>query len=227
MALTFLTWIWGDKYSALDVAKLEAGIRRNTQHPFRFIVATNNKMDLPKSIEQIPIEDEKLIGKGCFCRLRMFDPQWQAKYHLDTIVGLDLDLVITANIDGITNSPKSFMILQGVNAVNPNPFNCSLMVLKAGKHREVWDDFSLEKANKIPFHEFPDDQGWIWHKLPRAEGWKPGPVSGIYGFMKPGWPNGVKNFLPANCKIVAFIGKRKPGMFTELPWVRANWRVEI
>ncbi len=81
---------------------------------------------------------------------------------------------------------------------------------------------ALEAAAKVPFYEFPDDQGWIWHKLPRAAGWLAGPTSGIYGFKKPGWPPGDN--LPADARLVAFPGARDPSQFTHLPWVRKYWR---
>lgn len=151
----------------------------------------------------------------------MFDPAWQRTYKFnDWIVSLDLDLVITGSLDEILKPKKDFMILKGVNAVNPNPLNGSMMMLRAGAHPEVWQDFSLEKAGKIAFHEFPDDQGWIWHKLPDADGWRGG-TCGVYAFQKPGWPGG--NDLPPDAKIVAFVGKRKPERYTGLPWIKKHW----
>jgi len=138
---------------------------------------------------------------------------------------LDLDLALTGRLDDLLVTDSTFKILKGANAVNPNPFNCSVMLLRAGAHPEVWTDFSLEKANAVPFHEFPDDQGWIWHKLPNADTWPVGAESGIYGFHKPGWPQGIYNYgLPNDARIVAFIGKRKPEMYSGLSWMKKYWR---
>jgi hypothetical protein len=41
-------------------------------------------------------------------------------------------------------------------------------MLKAGKHNDVWRDFSLKNAELAPKHDFPDDQGWLWYKIPRC-----------------------------------------------------------
>jgi len=86
----------------------------------------------------------------------------------------------------------------------------------------VWRDFSLKNAELAPKHEFPDDQGWLWYKIPDAAGWKVGPASGVYGFQKPKWPKG--DALPKDARIVAFFGWRDPSKFTHLDWVKANWR---
>lgn len=192
--------------------------------PHRFVVFSDRNLKLI-GVDNRPIEDKYLATKSCFCRLRMFDPAWQKRNGFDgPILSLDLDLVITAKLDPLLVTESSFKILQGVNKINPCPYNASVMLLKPGHHGEVWDDFSLENAGTMQYHEFPDDQGWIWHKLPNADGWKPGDESGIYGFQKPGWPLGeMGTTLPPNARIVSFIGKRKPGMYAGVPWIRKYW----
>lgn len=226
MAVAFTTWLWGNKYNESHVEKLAAGIWRNYKKPHRFVVFSDRPLALSAPIEVEPIADLHLAGRGCFCRLRMFDPGWQKLHGFDDrIVDIDLDVVTVAPMDDLFEASDGFMILQGVNATNPNPFNCSVMMLRAGRHPEVWADFTIEKANAVPFHEFPDDQGWIWHKLPCASGWKGGKQSGIYGFQKPGWPFGHDRDLPPNARIIAFFGRRKPEQFAHLTWMKTNWRV--
>jgi len=153
----------------------------------------------------------------------MFDPVWQDWHGLQgKIISLDLDLVITGEIDHLFAGNSTFKILHGANASNPNPFNASIMMLRSGEHGEVWNTFSYRDALKTRYHEFPDDQGWIWHKLPQADGWKVGSASGIYAFQKPGWPAGTLD-LPDDARIVTFIGRRKPQQFQNLPWIRKYW----
>jgi hypothetical protein len=225
MAIAFITWLWGSKYDESDVAKLAHGVRRNYQTAHRFVVFTDRALKCPPPIEVKPIADPRLIGRGCFCRLRMFDPRWQRQHGFnDRVVSLDLDAVICGDIAPLVERPESFLILQGVNASNPCPFNASVMMLREREHAHVWTDFTPEKASAVPFDEFPDDQAWIWHKLPKAAGWKAGETSGIYGFQKPGWPRWAEHDLPIDARIVAFFGWRKPSMFTHLPWVRVHWR---
>jgi hypothetical protein len=220
--LNIICWLWGNKYSDLDVTRLHNAVRKNLKRPHRFLLFTDQPLS-NSSIEVLALEDRALASRSCFCRLRMFDPEWQKRHGITgTILSLDLDLLIVAPFDAITETQSTFKILQGVNAVNPNPFNASIMLLQAGCHADVWHDFSPVKAKQIAYHEFPDDQGWIWFKLPHADGWKAGSESGIYGFQKPGWPEGSFD-LPHDARIVSFIGKRKPSMYKSLPWVKKHW----
>jgi hypothetical protein len=224
VALVICTWLWGEKYGPDYVRKLAAGVRRNLSQPHRFIVIADRDIDIEGVLTfEIPQADRYLLKeKGCFARLRMFDPVWQKLTQIhDRLVCLDLDVVITGPLDPLFDRSEFFVILQGANAVNPNPYNGSVMMLKADSHPEVWSGFSLEAAGNNPFHEFPDDQGWIHHKISNAAGWKTGAESGIYAFRKPGWPKG--NTLPSGARIVAFPGHRDPSQFTHLDWVKEHW----
>lgn len=211
MALVISTWMWGKKYSGTYIARLQHGVRRHLRQIHRFIVIN-------------PPDGDEALHAGCFCRLRMFSQAFQRAHGInkgDRLVCLDLDNIITGPLDPLFERDESFVILGGANAANPNPFNGSIMMLRAGEHADIWADFTLEKAQQIPFYEFPDDQGWIHHRLPGAATW-PVATSGIYGFKKPGWPKGSDE-LPGNARMVCFLGKRDPSQFTHLPWVRDHW----
>jgi len=226
VAITFVSWLWGDKYPLETVEKLVSGLRRNMRQKFRFLLVTDQDVKATERYDVAAIEDSGLIGKGCFCRLRMFDPDWQLKNKIDDrMVGIDLDMVITNTCDSIFDRTESFVILRGVNAVNPNPFNCSIFMLRQGSHPEVWSEFSLDKADKITYHEFPDDQGWVWHMMPEAATWQGGSKSGIYAFQKPGWPYHLYHSLPINCRMVAFVGARKPDKYADVAWMKQHWKI--
>lgn len=211
--LTICTWLWGDKYGPDYVEKLRAGVARNLRQPHEFRVFTPRADDL--HLTEI---------KGCFARLRMFDPEWQQANGFlpgDRIVCMDLDLIVTGPLDELFDRPEPFVILQGANAVNPCPFNGSLWMLQAGYRPDVWHEFSVELAGKIPFHEFPDDQAWFADMIPDAAWWQAGRESGVYAFQKPGWPKGEQ--LPKDARIVAFPGWRDPSNYIRLEWVREHW----
>lgn len=216
------TWLWGTKYGVDDVAKLEAGVGRHLKQPHRFVCFSEHPLAID-NIEVGHIPDLALTKvPGCFARLRVFDPSWQEAWFSDRLVNMDLDTVVTGSLDPLFDRPEPFVILQGANAKNPCKFNGSIFMLRAGAHPEIWSDFSLDAAAKIPFHEFPDDQGWLWHKLPNAAGWYCGPESGVYAFQKPQWPTG--DVLPADARMVVFPGWRDPSKFTHLGWVKEHWR---
>jgi hypothetical protein len=221
-SLVISTWLWGDVYDRFYVNKLASAVARNLRQPYRFVCFTDRPRTFQAGVEQIAIPDIGLTKiKGCLARLRLFDPEWQKQIGItDRLVSIDLDTVVTGPLDDLFDRPEPFTILQGINTTNPNPYNGSVFMLRAGAHPEIWADFSLETINKLSFHAFPDDQGWFWHKAPGAAAY--GPETGIYGFKKLGWPKG--DALPANALIVAFPGWRDPQKFAHLDWVRENWQ---
>lgn len=212
MNLHVITWLWGDKYPPHYVDRLRNSVARNLTLPHRVLVCTPQKED--EHLTRIP---------GCFARLRTFDLAWQAENGIkpgDHILCLDLDMVVTGQLDGLVYRAEPFVILQGVNSANPCRFNGSVWMLRAGYRPDVWSDFSLAKAKEIGFYAFPEDQRWMEYMIPDAGAW--GPRDGVYGFQKPGWTTG--NDLPAGAKLVAFFGKRDPSQFERLSWVRQHWR---
>lgn len=222
--LSIVTWHWGDKYSVGYIEKLAAGLKRHMAEPYELICFSENPIDVD-GIENYPIHFEDLYltkVQGCFVRLRLFDPAFQASYQLgDRIVCIDLDAVVCGALYPLFHRPEPFMILQGANAQNPCPYNGSVWMLRAGYRPDVWSDFTLEKARRVPFHEFPDDQGWFADKIPNAPGWRAGAASGVYAFKKPGWPSG--DALPKDARMVVFPGYRDPAHFVDLPWVQYHW----
>lgn len=207
------TWLWGDKYNDAYVRKWADGLHRHVKEPHELIIFKPQSED--KYLTKIP---------GCFARLRMFCKEWQNEVGLkknERIVCTDLDVVFTGTLDPIFAREETLVILAGANAINPCNFNGSLIMLRGGYHYEVWQEFSLEEANKTKYFSFPDDQGWLWNKLPNAATWQVGPSSGIYSFQKPGWPGDDK--LPAGARMVVFPGWRDPIKFQRLQWVKDHW----
>ena len=226
MALVVCTWLWGTKYTPEYVERLYRAARRHIKQPFRFLCLTepDRIAHLSTGIERHAIWDIALTQlKGCFARLRMFDPAWQQALGIDDrIACLDLDVVITGPLDPLFDRPEPLVVLKGANASNPCPYNCSVMMLRKNAHPELWGDFSVDKLDAIPRYEFPDDQGWLWYRAPKLAGWMVGWPSGIYAFQKPGWPKDTTD-LPPDARMVSFIGWRDPKQFSELPWVRQHW----
>ena len=147
--LTIATWIWGNKYPGHYLARLKQGIKDHLAQNFRWLVFT-------------PMEGDEHLLPGCFVRLRMFSPAWQRAHQIregTRLVCLDLDVVITGRLDPLFDRDDDFLILKGCNAANPCPFNGSIMMLRAGAHPEIWQEFSLEAAQAIPYYQFPGRPG--------------------------------------------------------------------
>lgn len=221
--LTVVCYAWGGKYSHAHIARLQRGVARNLRLPHRFAVISDDGRAVEGGESWwIPQEDLHLTKvPGCFARLRLFDPDYLEKHDADRVVVLDLDTVITGPLDDVFDRPEPFVIFQGANAANPCPYNGSTWMLQAGYRPDVWTDFSIEAAARVPFFVFPEDQAWLAHKLPGAAGWNVGPDSGLYAFNKKHWPR--NNRLPPNARSVTFVGRKDPSLYTHLDWVREHW----
>lgn len=220
--LTILCWRWGQKYGPKYVNRLKAGVARNLKQKHRFVCVTNEPEDV--SCETIPLEDTGLLSvrDGCYARLRQFDPEWQAKHGIDKLVCLDLDLIVTGELDPLFDRSEPFMILHGGH-YQPCPFNGSVQMLKRGFQSKIWSDFDVFKADKIAMQDGTHrgtDQTWIAHVAPDAPGWTF--KDGIYGYRKPGWPQGRFD-LPRDARIVAFPGVKDPSRAVHLDWVKRHW----
>jgi hypothetical protein len=222
-----VTFLWGRKYNVEYVERLAASVRRNLTTPHRFLCLTEREREVQFSngIERHAIKDPELLSeKGCFVRLRLIDAGWQSNRRIgNRLLSIDLDNVIVGSLDHLLDRHEELVILQGVNSQNPCPYNGSIFSLQAHTYQHVWQDFSLEKAYQLPYFDFPDDQGWLWHVAPHAGAYTP-KDDGVYAFQKPGWPKGEDSTLPNNACVVAFPGWRDPSKFMHLPWVLKHWR---
>lgn len=226
----FTTWMWGSKFEHADVAKLRRGIARgmgSTTHTFTcFTDQLRGKQGYTvDGVQYFGIQDPELTRiPGCFARLRMFDPAWQVQHKFsnagDVLINVDIDTVVTGDLNPVVDRTEPFVIMQGANTANPCPYNGALILLQPGYASFVWDTFKTDAP--MPFFEYPDDQGWLHYTLPGAPGWVVGPEHGVYVFRKRGWPQG-SDALPRGAKLVTFVRKH-PAELGHLDWVRENWR---
>lgn len=223
--LTVCAWWWGKKYGRHYVERIASGVMRHLGEAHRFIVVSEENPNIDGVSWAVLRDPELTKVQGCFARLRMFDPEWQESIGVkegDRLVCIDLDAIVTGPLDPLFARAEPFLILQGANSSNPCPYNGSLWMLRAGYRPDVWSDFSLDAAAKMPFYAFPDDQAWFHHKMPNENGWQVGKRSGVYAFQKPGWETGDN--LPKDARLVCFPGRRDPEQFKHLYWVRDNWK---
>jgi hypothetical protein len=224
----FTTWLWGDKYPEEHVRRLAAGVKRHFTQPTRIVCFTDRRRGNLDVAQVVFGDDCRRLTEvpGCFARLWLFDPECQDEIKArpgESILNLDLDLIITGNLEWLDAIAAPFSILADVNSTNPCPYNGSVWQLKAGYRPDVWTDFSLEayRAYGVPYHAFPDDQGWFYHKMPDA--YRLGPHCGVWAFKKRGW-NERSDALPDKASIVAFPGWRDPSKFENLPWIQQHWK---
>lgn len=216
-------WHWGNKYSREYVDRLAAGVKRNLKQPHRFVCVSEGG-NLKGDFESWELLDTHLLqyGFGTIARMRLFDNEWQRAYGIgegDDIVNIDIDTIITGYLDSVLCRKEDFIILQNINTTNPNPYNGSFWMVKAGIRHDAWADFNVELWSSIKRHAKLSDQDWLRYKFPDAAEFGPD-RGGVYGFKKRGWV--MRRKLPDGANVITFPG-RDPADYQDVDWVRQHW----
>lgn len=233
--LSICTFLWGTKYTHEHVLRLGRALRRNLTIPFRFVLISDQSMHDQLLLEGedgapdffIPLWTEMNSAKLCGVRLKCFDPEMEDVLG-ERFAWIDLDVVITGNVDHIFGRTEDFIALQPPRP--PMPINGSLVMMNAGArprvyldwtpHRYVAEGEAYSKRTGV-IHGTVSDEGWMAVMLGDHEA-KFTAKDGIYYFRR----LGVERALPADARMVVFNGrKHDPAneVAQALPWVRANW----
>jgi len=209
-------------------------VKRNLTIPFRFICVTDNWQGLDENIEVVELWDKCRELGGCYNRLFVFDPIM--KHYLgDKFVCIDLDCVITGNLDRLFTLQDDFIIndypIEKYKHATHQYYNGGLFMMTAGSRAKVWNRFNENPQEIISQinarnegKEKPElvgsDQAVITHILGKGEKVF-NEEMGIYDFML--LPD--KNQPPENAKIILFAGQRDPSQLrNRYKWIKDLWQ---
>lgn len=217
-------------YTAEHVITLFNMIQRNTKLPFRFLCITDD----PDGLEHSDIVTMKLwdnpcpnYGDGkrpnCYYRLRVFAPEMREVLG-ERFIWLDLDCVITGNIDHILDTRTDFAIWKPDG--ERMPCNGSMVLHRAGTRTQIWSRFDKRQVHPtrglMGKGVSGSDQAWIALNLKSTDEFF-GQKDGVYSWRSHVEPvNPVA--LPEGAKIVFFNGAMKPWGIPDNPWVREYYR---
>lgn len=140
MTVTVACVYWGNKFSKDYVYNLKASVERNTTVPHKFVVYSDRGF---------PGIETKILRpgyEGWWNKLQLFDP---ANKCSDRMVYLDLDTVITSNIDWLLEDRSWFMGIEDVGAVNKhqphlkNKLQTGVMSWDFNPNTMIWSEFVL------------------------------------------------------------------------------------
>lgn len=174
--LTVLTWYWRQPggriaYTAEHVNIWADMVRRNLSRPHRLACVTDLRDGLDPRIEIIEppreFEDWRIPSWGpkrpqCLRRIAMFAPDAASRFG-DRFVCMDLDCIVAGPLDPLFETDAEFKMFAGT--AFGRPYNGSMMLIKAGARRQVYDRFTLEGAIKAGKNFIGSDQAWISHCL--------------------------------------------------------------
>lgn len=231
------------KFSATSVNVLASMVARNYKKPHRFNCITDDPKGINENIRIIPLwnDHSHLISAygsknpSCYRRLKVFSAEAEQIIG-PRFVTVDLDVVITNDLSPLWDRPEDFVIWKSVTPATY--YNGSMLLLKAGTRKSVWEDFHPVKSIQATRakRQFGSDQAWISLKLgPNETTWAE--EDGVYSWRlhidgslnknTNRYENKVKSRdLPPNARIVMFHGADDPweSKAQSIKWVRENWK---
>lgn len=215
---TICTWKWtrpthGHQlphvcdYSAEHVNTWARMVRRHATAGHRIVCITDDPAGITEC-ETVPMPAPVHPGGGCFHRL------WEFSEDARTVLGdrfcrMDLDCVITGNIDHIVGAAEDFRINRYLYHDKPlQYYNGALLAMDTGARRQVWERFRPASVHHVKTANrkrlvIGSDQAWISMRLGPDEATF-GPETGVYEAAV------IGSTLPADACIVFFSGARDP-----------------
>lgn len=155
--------IHGHGYDWIYVQHLYEMVRRNSSKTIRFHVYTEEHRPVPEPmIKHCLVEWNGVAGprRSWWYKMQLFDP----KNHQGPLLYLDLDLVITKNIDWIWElDPRYFWAIEDFRKIfrtTRQDLNSSIMYWDTTQHPTIWQEFSKRNLNEI-LRKYNGDQDFL------------------------------------------------------------------
>lgn len=240
-----MTWYWTQhpnraNYDAAKVNRWAAMVRQHLKIPHTLACVTDDPDGIDPGVEIIPLPrdfdglrvsnwSEAAGLPQCYRRLKLFDPNAADYFGDDDLVSMDLDALIVRNIDHLFDEPADFRMFGGTSRVRP--YNGSMVRIKAGARREVWDTFAadpLRIALEARKRFIGSDQAVVSLVLGEGERtWTSRDGVLHYGMFKARTDRSspYAQRPPANLAMLFFPGNIKPWDVEaqRLPWIHEIW----
>jgi len=216
----------GTKYDADYVNKLFLAVKRNSTVEFTFHCFTDNNDGLDDRIAAHPLPYTNI--EGWWQKLYLFSGEIPIEGR---ILFIDLDTLITRNIDHYIKHDSGFVVLRDLWAKRDN-VGSAIMSFEVGKHTQIWDNYIRNPAlaqQQIAPH---GDQKIIQRHQTHRQYWQDLFPNEIVSFKSE-----CRSGLPHPVRIVCFHGKpsipeainttTKVQGFTIMPtpWIKNYWNL--
>lgn len=232
--LCVTTFFWSDperrrdyKFNHDHVRILRNMVARNLSLPHRFVCVSDDEID---DIETVKLDWSKHVPGTVFIRLMQHRPDYASIIGGERIFNLDLDIVVTRNIDHVVGRKEDIVLFRNPNFPSPRRafYQSSIQLFTAGARSQLWTDFDTRETPKWVNWRFGGaEQAWISERLSWDESYFDH-RDGLYGAGRIGdWNNDQTADLPDNACIVTFPGNRmldQPEVQRKFPWVLDHWK---
>ncbi len=209
---TIICMKWGSKYGPEYVNRLYNSIKRHTKKKTELYCFTDNFKNIDKNVICKPLPAITLPNTISFTPWRKLSV-WQ--YPLDKINGdvlyLDLDLVITGNLDQFFDyKPGHYCVIENWTQKGQNIGNTSCFKIPVGKYRYVFNKFEQDPVKIWKKHHI--EQIYLSDEIKDQVFWPSNWCKSFKHDLLPRWPLRIWKTakLPKDTSIVAFTGKPDP-----------------
>ena len=214
-------------------------VRRNCTLPFEFICYTEDTTGLNNSIRTMDLTGAYGV-QGWWHKPLLFNPNNPIGAPGDTILYMDLDVIVFRNIDKLFSFKEGkFCVIRDFNrSANPQwqKFNSSVVRWQIGQHPQIQNDFIKTAPTQV--RRFHGDQDWLYSQVFNTKDFEFWPDEWIMSYkweMRNRPPmhrrqDGIRDFIspgvPAvkpETSIAVFHGDPQPANCQD-PWCIENWR---
>ena len=237
---------WGSRYGPSFVNRLFKSIKRHTSRKTRLICFTDDSTDIDIQIQckkLPPINLPEQITNTPWRKISI----WQ--YPLLDLTGdilfLDLDLVITGNLDRFFDyKPGLYCVIENWTQKGLGIGNTSCFRFPVGKYSNIYSKF--ERDPKKIWKDFHIEQSYLSYEIKEQVFWPEQWCVSFKHNLLPFWPARIWQpaKLPKETSLVAFTGKPDPDdvilgkwpvpmkyfykkIYKQLcvpEWIKSNWQ---
>ena len=211
---------WGSRYGSEFVNRLYSSIQRHTKRKTKLYCYTDNKIGINEEVICKPLPDISLPKDILLTPWRKLSI-WQ--YPLGKLKGdvlfLDLDLVITGNLDRFFDfKPGKYCVIENWTQLGQNIGNTSCFKFPVGKYQFIYNKFN-KNPEKI-WKKYHIEQIFLSSEIKEQYFWPSKWCQSFKHNLLPKWPMRIWKSakLPSETSLVAFTGKPDPDDVIDGNW---------
>lgn len=217
--ISVVCWIYGRAYTWTHVTRLKNMVARHLTVPHEFHVIDPTKMhEMATALGFLPIPSRRNLR-----RIMLFSAEAE-RWFGRRIFQIDLDMVITGNIDHLITDDLFKIWKSGSTGAHGHAYNPSLMYMRAGALNEAWKEAKDDPVAAL--------------ERARANGWTGSDQAIIANFIHPysvtyGREDGIYSWrdddvrgLPSDARVVSFhgVGIDQRKLAPKIGWIKREWR---
>ena len=220
---TIICMKWGSRYGPEFVNRLYTSVKRHTKKTTKVYCFTDDTNGINENVickPLPPISLPNIISLTPWRKLSI----WQFPLYDLTgdVLFLDLDLVITGNLDQFFDyKPGHYCVIENWTQLGKNIGNTSCFRIPVGKYHSIFKRFEDEPVKIWKKHHI--EQTYLSDSIKEQIFWPSAWCKSFKHNLLPKWPFRIWKpaVLPIDTSIVAFTGKPDPDDV-----IKGNWPVK-